>query len=308
MSEDGPEQAYEANPLLRVLYRRFFDAIQVDRRWVDQVQRLAEQGSIVYVLRSLNVIDLLALDHLTKRFDLPRVRYANDLRMGLLQPIGGGLFSRLATRADPTVALSDALVAGGSAALFLKRPPSMLDVAKGGSHGRGLSEGDPLIQALIELQRHRGTPILLVPQVFVWTNRPDTQGSNWLDPFFGPREWPSSVRTIGQFLYNYRHVELKAGEPFDLQAYLESAAPRSDAGHVRHIVHAMLRRLERERRSTGPIKHDSNRGGRQTSNDSVFGIPIFRHGSALSRLGNKLHEILHYYLPVAAIESMTASM
>ena len=59
-----------------------------------------------------------------------------------------------------------------------------------------------------------------MPQVFVWTKRPDTQGTQPLDFLLGPREWPSPIRTLGQFLYNYRHVELKAGEPLDLARYL----------------------------------------------------------------------------------------
>ena len=39
-----------------------------------------------------------------------------------------------------------------TAALFLKRPPSVLDVASGASGGRGLKEGDELIRSLIDLQ------------------------------------------------------------------------------------------------------------------------------------------------------------
>ncbi|MBM4364421.1 MAG: 1-acyl-sn-glycerol-3-phosphate acyltransferase, partial [Deltaproteobacteria bacterium] len=69
----------------------------------------------------------------------------------------------------------------------------------------------------------------------------------------GPPEWPSPLRTALQFLGNYRYVELKAGEPLDLKEYAAGADPASDTSTVRRIVYAMLRRLERERRSvTGP--------------------------------------------------------
>ena len=67
---------YEPNPALRALYTRFFDRIQVDDAWVREVRRLASEGSIVYVLRNLNFIDVFALDHLTKRSGLPRIRFA----------------------------------------------------------------------------------------------------------------------------------------------------------------------------------------------------------------------------------------
>ena len=134
---------YEPNPALRILYRWFFDQIQVDDAWVKQVRKLADRGRIVYVLRSLNVVDFLALDHLTKRFDLPRIHYVNDLRLGLFQPFNRDFLPALLqfSRRPLSEQLRSALNGRGSAALFLKRPPGMFDVAVGGL-GRGLREGD----------------------------------------------------------------------------------------------------------------------------------------------------------------------
>jgi glycerol-3-phosphate O-acyltransferase len=257
---------FEPNPALRVLYSWFFDAIQVDDGWVRAVRELARQGSVVYVLRNLNPVDFLALDHLTKRYDLPQVGFVNDLRLSLLNPIHGGLFQTWTRRRHtaPGIQLRGALDQGSSAALFLKRPPSVLDVAGGASGNRGLKEGDELMRTLIDRQRETDRPVLLVPQVFLWTNRPDTHGSHYLDMFFGPREWPSSLRTIAQFLYNHKHVLLRAGEPLDLGKYLESHAGASVDNHVRRVIYVMLRRLERERRAvTGPAQAPPDRQRQQ---------------------------------------------
>lgn len=246
---------YEPNPALRALYRRFFDHIQVDESWVQDVRRLSQQGTVVYVLRSLNFIDFFALDHLTKRYGLPQVRFANDLGLWVLNPMGKGWLNAILPRpgVTPSDELRDAIERGGSAALFLKRPPGVLDVAAGASGGRGLKEGDELVRTLIDLQREQEKPILLVPQVFVWTKQPDTRGTRRLDFLLGPREWPSPARTVGQFFSNYRHVALKAGEPLDLSEFIESSNGASDAVRVRRVTYAILRRLERERRSvTGP--------------------------------------------------------
>jgi glycerol-3-phosphate O-acyltransferase len=258
---DAPNvpQSYEPNPALRVLYRWFFDNIQVDEEWVRQVRRLASRGTVVYVLRNLNPVDFLALDHLTKRYDLPRINYVNDLRLGVFNPLNRGLIDTLMGLSSRSVAqqLCAALDSGGSAALFLKRPPGVIDLAAGASGGRGLREGDEHVRALLELQRKRRDeqPILLVPQVFVWTNRPDTHGSQLLDAVLGPREWPTALRTIAQFLSNYKHVELRAGEPFNLAQYLKNGEKASDEVHVRRVIYALLRRLERERRTvTGPAQ------------------------------------------------------
>ncbi len=255
-------RGYEPNPALRVLNRWFFDKIQVQDAWVQDVRELSGRGTVVYILRSLNMLDYLALDHLTKRFELPRIRYVNDIRFAAASANGRGWAQTLPLLYSPPGPehLITALEDGGSAALFLKRPPGVIDVAAGASGGRGLKEGDEHIRTLILMQRNRKKPILLVPQVFVWTNRPDTQGTHWMDFLLGPREWPSPVRALGQFLYNYRHVELKAGDPFDMARYLETEPECSDDVHVRRVIYAMLRRLERERRTvTGPALQPPDR-------------------------------------------------
>lgn len=246
---------YEPNPALRALYRRFFEKIQVDEAWVRSVKNLASEGSVVFVLRNLNFIDFLALDYLAKRHRLPEIRFVNDLGLWILNPMGKGWLNAILPpkNVSRSAELEDALERGGSAALFLKRPPGVLDVAQGASGGRGLQEGDGLVRTLFELQRKRERPILLVPQVFVWTKFPDSRGTEPFDFILGPREWPSPVRTVAQFLYNYKHVELKLGEPIDLSEFLKDNPGSSDPVLVRRLTYAVLGRLERERRSvTGP--------------------------------------------------------
>jgi glycerol-3-phosphate O-acyltransferase len=258
MSERELTRTYEPNPVLRAVYRPFFDKIQVDEAWVAAVRDLAARGSVVYVLRNLNFIDFLALDYLTKRYGLPRIRFVNDLRLWILNPLGKGWLNALFPKPiTPREELEDALSHGGSAALFLKRPPGVFDAVATGrtSSVRGRTEGDELVRTLFGLQARHERPIFLVPQVFVWSRFPDTRGTEPFDFLLGPREWPSPARTIAQFFYNYRHVELKLGEPLDLRAFLAGANGLSEATRVRRLTYAVLRRLERERRSViGPAE------------------------------------------------------
>ncbi|MEO8178310.1 MAG: 1-acyl-sn-glycerol-3-phosphate acyltransferase [Deltaproteobacteria bacterium] len=286
---------YRPNPLLRTLYRRFFNQIQVDSDWVAQVRSLAERGTVVYILRNLNFVDFFALDYLTKQFELPRIRFASDLGLWVLNPMGRGWLNAIFPRKDRTPAdeLGAALSPGGSAVLFLKRPPSVLDVAAGASGGRGMKEGDELVQALIALQRQRSEPILLVPQLFLWTKLPDTRGTRLLDLVLGPREWASPVRTIGQFLYNYRHVELKAGEPVNLAEFLRTYQDASDTALISRLTYTMMRRLERERRSvTGPALKSPERVRQE-----ILRSPRFRtEVSKLTRNGKTDAELMEQSL------------
>ena len=74
--------SYEPNPALAWIYQRFFEHIEVDQAWAKQVREAESRGTVIYVLRNLSFVDFLALDYLTKKERLPRVRFANDL--GLL--------------------------------------------------------------------------------------------------------------------------------------------------------------------------------------------------------------------------------
>lgn len=295
MSTDLP-QPYRPNPVLQALYQRFFSQIQVDQAWVDQVRELAAQGTVVYVLRNLNWVDFFALDHLTKQFGLPEIRFANDLGLWVLNPMGKGWLNAIFPPRNQTPAdeLHAALSLGASAALFLKRPPSVLDVAAGASGGRGM-KGDELVQVLIGLQRQRKEPILLVPQLFLWTKRPDTRGTRLLDMVLGPREWASPVRTIGQFLSNYKHVELKAGEAVNLAEFLKSYPDVSDTALISRLTYTMLRRLERERRSvTGPAVKSPERVRQE-----ILRSPRFRSDVAkLTRNGKSEAELMEQALGV----------
>src|SRR4051794_15581170 len=97
-----PPAGLSPNPALRVLYSWFFESIQVDEAWVRAVRELARRGSVIYVLRNLNPVDFLALDHLTKRYDLPQIGFVNDLRLGVLNPIPKTFLEALSSRRRTT--------------------------------------------------------------------------------------------------------------------------------------------------------------------------------------------------------------
>ena len=273
---DAPE-SYAPNPALAWIYQRFFEHIEVDQAWAGRVREADARGTVLYVLRNLSFVDFLALDYLTKSLRLPQVKFANDLGLWVLEPMGKGWLSALRPRreSDDIKRLREAIDGGHSAALFLKRPPTLLDpppVARqrGGVARalptRGKTEGDAFLRAVLEAQRARSTPILLVPQVFVWTRSPDAQKHNAVDALFGPREWPGKIRTVVQFLANWRHVTLRAGDPVDVQAFVEQETKQADGVRppddvlVRRLTYTLLRRLERERRGVlGPAKKPSDR-------------------------------------------------
>ncbi|MFO0677399.1 MAG: 1-acyl-sn-glycerol-3-phosphate acyltransferase [Polyangiaceae bacterium] len=260
---ERPLVAYEPNPALAWLYDRFFQHVAVDETWVRAVREASTRGTVVYVLRNLSFVDFLALDHLTKRYDLPQVRFANELGLFVLEPMGRGWLEALRPRrsTDDEDDLRRTIQSGSAAALFLKRPGHLLE-----GKARGKIEGDHLVRAIFDTQRSSERPILLVPQVFVWSKSQDDARHNAIDALFGPREWPGQMRSVVQFLANYRHVTLRSGEPVDVAAFLDGEGWTSEGKRVpddvlvRRITYSLLRRLERERRTViGPTKKPADR-------------------------------------------------
>jgi len=260
-----PLVAYEPHAALAWLYQRFFENIEVDDAWANAVREAERRGTVVYVLRNLSFIDFFALDYLTKRLSLPQVRFANDLGLWILEPMGRGWRHALTSRSEASDAedLRQAVTHGSSAALFLKRPADLINPA---ARGKGKNEGDAFIRTIFEVQRGSTKPILLVPQVFMWSKHADQAQKSAVDVMFGPREWPGKIRTVAQFLMNYRHVTLRAGEPVDVQAFLASQAASdgverpTDEVLVRRMTYTLLRRLERERHAVlGPTKKPADR-------------------------------------------------
>src|SRR5258708_6874487 len=128
MASRALAQTYEPNPILAYVYRRFFEHIEVDETWVNAVREAAARGSVVYILRNLSFLDFLALDHLTKRYGLPRIRFANDLGLWVLEPMGKGWFSALRhkNRGEKAEELANVIREGGSAPPFLNPPPAII--------------------------------------------------------------------------------------------------------------------------------------------------------------------------------------
>lgn len=254
-------RTYDPNAVLQATYKRFFDRIQIDDAWLNLVRDAASRGPVVYVMRNLSFLDFMALDHLTHRHGLPGLGFANDLGLWVLEPFAETWSEAVLTsrRTPPEERLAEVIESGGSAALFLKRTPTILEKASG--KRRAVSaEGDALVKRLFEVQRRIDRPIMLVPQVFVWSKRPESLEPSTVDFFLGPRDRPGRVRLAIQFLLNYRNVMLRAGEPIALSDFLADNAGESEETLVRRGTYALLRKLERERRAVlGPMRKPADR-------------------------------------------------
>ncbi len=233
-------------------YERLLQEIPVDDAWRATVRRAAERGTVVHLVRNVSLLDLLALDHLTRRFGLPRIGFANEL---------GAWLGPESLLESPSERLRETVREGRSAVLFVKRPPTVLGRTAGSHRGRS---GDNLLRVLVEVSRATGAEIVIVPQTLVWTSRPERFGFSLVDTLFGSADFPGELRAAGQLLVNHRNTVLRAGEPVSVREFLAQQVHEGigddDALATRRLTYSLLRKLERERRAVlGPAQKPTDR-------------------------------------------------
>ncbi len=228
---------------------RLFRDLRVDEG-LDRAVR-ERRGPVVFVLRSLSVIDALAVAHVAKQHALPPLGFTHDLPW-VAAAFGGG-------RARPlpqAQALTRALQQDRTSILFLKRPPSVLTALRPGApQGRGQTEGDLVLEALLD-HVEAGHDVTLLPVLLLWTMRPEKRGVSPTDLLFGTTDMPGDLRAAIQVLLAYQHGALRVGDPIDAREFLASQGVEDTRyAVVRRLTYSLLRRVERERRAVvGPAR------------------------------------------------------
>src|ERR1700730_7842875 len=197
-------------PFARWLFRRVFDAVQFPVDAVPPLRKLAQEATLVYVLRSSSLLHLIYFNWTFWKLRLPLARAATGLGYRIFGPFArwylGG--SQIRARKGGEVAHVLESVRRGEAVMVFLRAPRTLPSAV-------TTLPDPF-PALVELQRAQARPIALVPLTFLWRQRPKKLGGSWRDAFLGDPDEPGAIRTFLGYLFNRKSSYLKVGEAVSL--------------------------------------------------------------------------------------------
>jgi glycerol-3-phosphate O-acyltransferase len=234
-------------PFARGLLRKLFDPVAFPADDVAPLRKLAQEATLVYVLRSSSLLHLLYFNWTFWKHRLPLARAATGLGYRIFAPFArwylGG--HQIRARESGEVARVVEAVRRGEAAMVFLRAPRTLPSAV-----TTLSDPFP---ALIQLQREQARPIALVPLTFLWRKRPKRLGGSWRDALFGDPDEPGAIRTFLGYLFNRRNSYVKVGEAVslaDVNAMNAGAEIPRVARRVRGWVHQHLARETRV--VTGP--------------------------------------------------------
>lgn len=229
-------------PISRFLFRKFFGPVHFPEAAQEQLEDLARRGTIVYVMRSAGLLNVLYFNWAFVRRGLPLARALLGLSTFLPRPIEKLLhrFRRVAT-ADSVV---DAVARGDAAMVFLRRPALL--------RSKGASIDDPFPK-LVALQRQLDRPIFLVPQLLIFKRAPVRLRPGVTDVVLGSAEVPGRLHAFVSFLFNYRRSFVKVGKAIDLQQVLEAEPETNDAILARKVRGSLGVGLNRELRAVvGP--------------------------------------------------------
>src|SRR5947199_155334 len=215
-----PRRSGRYGPFARWLLRKLFGPVPFPADAVAPLQKLSEEATLVYVLRSSSLLPLLFFNWTFSKLALPLARAATGLGSRIFGPFARWYLGGRQVRARQGGEVANVLeaVRRGEAAMVFLRAPRTLPSAV-------TTLPDPF-PALIELQRTQPRPIALVPLTFLSRKRPKKLGGSWRDVLFGDPEEPGAIRTFLGYLLNRRSSYVKVGEPVSLADVNEGGMKR----------------------------------------------------------------------------------
>jgi glycerol-3-phosphate O-acyltransferase len=237
-----------------------FGAVAVNRAQIETLKALPAGALVVYVTKYSSNLEWFGAACTHGKRGLPAPFWALNQSSFLLQTwrMRGRILRHLLTRGrdrltrrlspgDPSL---ETWLTREVAALFI----SLLDKNEF-YRLRVKEQPDPLGQ-LLSWQLRSDRPAYIVPQLLLFSKRPQSQEPRLLDLVFGPSHRPGRLRRLYALLFHSRKVTLEFSDPIDLRHFLDTAADqawsmdRSALELRRHLFTT----LNRHRASiTGPV-------------------------------------------------------
>ncbi|MGK0361365.1 MAG: glycerol-3-phosphate O-acyltransferase, partial [Bradymonadia bacterium] len=238
---DASEMVQRPNGLFRWVGRWMFDRVPVDHDAASRVRTQAEQGQVIYVMRTRSKLDYLFFNYFFLKVGLPLARFANGVNVDFYRSLKlwlQGLWRRWSDRDEtvPADRLLKSVRAGESALVFMKR--RVINEERQASPG--------LFEALVAEQRNQARPLLLLPQLISWPRKPASKRSGFFDGLFGNQDTPGRLRKIIFFFRHRKLASVRLGEPIDLKAVLAEHEGWSDARVARKVRRVLFIHLAHE--------------------------------------------------------------
>jgi glycerol-3-phosphate O-acyltransferase len=211
----------------RSLLDRWFTPVRVAHDAPARLAELASRGTVVLVMRSPGLLELLFARWIAPRLGLRPLRAAAGYRR---------LVAKLLGVRRSTFGFAASIRGDSTTLVFLGRERNLA----------------PFVQ-LLALRADRERPIFLVPVLLTWSRRaPRLEGSAW-DLLYGAPDAPTPFANLVGFLRNFRRATFDVGEAVEVGLFAAAHAGTPSQAVPARLRARLHHRLAREfRAAVGP--------------------------------------------------------
>lgn len=245
--------------------RRLTDHVHVDAGGIAQLKRLAERGTVVYVLRNRSLLDYCLINWILLREGLPLATFANGVTTWWFRPLGQMLdrvlrvlspASWLAHRGKHAHdrALAGELISGGEPVLLFLRARSPRLLSNRRSRLAAARPGAEFLQEIVRRAPGLDRPVFLVP-ISLFRGRVFRRQEGRLSAFaYSVHDAPSDLKKLLTYRFNREDLLFNVGRVIDLPSFLSSHRGLGEARLARRLNNSLQRELAQEERAVwGPL-------------------------------------------------------
>ncbi len=237
--------------------RQFFGHFDFEPHDAERLADLDRRGAVVYVMRYSSRLDYFLFNWLFLLRGIRLSSFANGIKFFYYRPfgealrlLGQGIVERVrrgasGMRERSIVQIRQCVRDGGSVFLFLRTDKIRTRVrGKRGALRQGRTELDYL-REVVDTAFASPVPVSLVPLALFWRKgaRPERP---FLNLFYGGNERPTDAGKVVAFLWNYRNLAVRVGQPIDLRAFVDSNRASGRERVVKQVRRSLLIFLRRE--------------------------------------------------------------
>jgi len=244
------------------LCQRFLSMVRLDPGAIEHVRELAQQGSVVYVMRYRSLVDFLLIVHVLLRERLPVPEFVSDIPTLLLRPlreIVPELWRRLRLarwrvgremRQGEDRDRCERLVAEGRPVLIFMRsqaPAVPLSLPREVAL-RGVRTGTDYLREIVHAGVSQERDVFLVPLAVLRGRGFRKKGSRLSALAYSVREAPGELRRMVSLAWNAQHTSITVGKHIPLQEFMRSHQAEGEERIVRRLARVLQIFLHREER------------------------------------------------------------
>jgi glycerol-3-phosphate O-acyltransferase len=233
----------------RFLVDLAFRKVRMRPEGVTRIRRLAEQGTVIYVMRYRSTIDYLLVNALLLREGLPLARFAPGVSSVPWRPFGQ-MLRWLFRRPRPSQAqqhreCAESVAAGEPVLLFMRSQ------AVAGRRRWALSAarlGPQYLRDVLRASAGAARPVFLVPLAIFRNTGYRRKESRLATLVYSVQEAPGEVRRLMTYLWAPEELQVSVGREIALARFVEEHRRDGEERTVRRLTRALQIFLYREER------------------------------------------------------------